>query len=334
MKTKFFFFAMFVSVVASAQTLNIEITTIDYAKKIATCDLSWTARNATHLSDVWVFVDYTEISGNAPTGVWKPAAITGATVTQNTTGSAVASTVSGNTRGVWIKSTTSGANFTGKIALQLNNVPAQFNACAYATDYPPNAQITSGSYINGTYTLKGTKPFIINGASTVHSSAYSAGRIISITDATRCPGYRCSLRDEAVGAVGCCPGLTAVGNYCRDLVADEASTYTCDGTNIEVKIACNNYATWSEAMEACVNMGWRLMSFAELQCLATAGKIINTYLSDGGDCQLNTECKSPNWWLNDCNGCRTTSTFLSFLDDNCIACLCGQYKSKYVCVRD
>ncbi|MDR2804754.1 MAG: hypothetical protein LBB85_03805, partial [Dysgonamonadaceae bacterium] len=62
MRTKIFFlFAMFVSIAASAQTLDIKITTIDYSKKIATCDLSWTGRNATHLSDVWVFVDYIEI---------------------------------------------------------------------------------------------------------------------------------------------------------------------------------------------------------------------------------------------------------------------------------
>ncbi|MDR1527722.1 MAG: hypothetical protein LBS46_08675, partial [Dysgonamonadaceae bacterium] len=125
MKTKIFFFAMLASVTASAQTMDIKIATINYSSKIATCNLSWTGRNATHLSDVWVFVDFIEISGNTTTGAWQPAAVTGATVTQQTTGNVTASTVSGNTRGVWIKSVTSGANFTGQITLQLSGVPAK-----------------------------------------------------------------------------------------------------------------------------------------------------------------------------------------------------------------
>jgi hypothetical protein len=197
MKQILFFFAMLASVATSAQTLSAKITKIDYATKIVTCDLSWTGRNTTHLSDVWVFVDYLEVSNTNTTitGSWAPAAITGATVTQNTTGSAVASTVSGNTRGVWVKSTTSGANFTGQVALQLSSVPAKFNACAYATDYPPN--VTAN---NGSYTFHGTLPFTLtaaDGATTqtipdkIIPTAVVTITPVTLTDRTGCPGVFC-----------------------------------------------------------------------------------------------------------------------------------------------
>jgi uncharacterized protein (TIGR02145 family) len=114
-------------------------------------------------------VDYIEISGNTTTGSWKPAAISGATVTQKTIGDATTSMVSGNTRGVWIKGVTSGANFTGQITLQLSDVPTKFNACAYATDYPPNVSGTTS------FTFKGTPPFIIK---------YSDGSTYSVTSKT------------------------------------------------------------------------------------------------------------------------------------------------------
>jgi hypothetical protein len=330
MRTKFFFLAMLASVAASAQTLNIKITAIDYTKKIATCDISWTGRDATHLSDVWVLVDYVEVSNNAPTGAWKQATITGATVTQNSTGTAAASTVAGNTRGVWIKSTTSGANFTGKIALKLSNIPAKFNACAYATDYPPNAQITSGSYSDGTYTLKGTKPFVINGTTTVNSNTYSAARINSITDTTQCPGYRCSLRDEAVGAIGCCTGLTAIGSYCRDLVADAASAYTCSGVTIEVKNSPGEITSYSAASSACAGISWRLPSAAEQACLIAQGRIQST------GCGSSNSWTGWDWWVMNGTNCRGGGTEAAPTTncDNCASCSCSKGNAHYFCVRN
>jgi hypothetical protein len=256
MKKTFFLFAMLASVTASAQTLNIQITKMDYSTKIATCDISWTGRNATHLSDVWVFVDYIEISGNAPAGSWQPAAITGATVTKNTTGNAAASIVSGNTRGVWVKSTTFGANFTGEVKLQLSSVPAKFNACAYVTDYPPNA----ASYNAGTYTLKGTKPFTITGNGVIQNGNKYVGTVInSLTDATGCPGG--IGRDEIHNGGTCAPGLTAVGGYCRDLTADVASSFT--GCGIEVK----STTIFGESTTLQCPIGWRFPNHAEITCM-------------------------------------------------------------------
>ncbi|MDR3350895.1 MAG: hypothetical protein LBN98_04540 [Prevotellaceae bacterium] len=368
MKKIFFLFAMLVSVTASAQTLDIKITTIDYAKKVATCDISWTGRDATHLSDVWVFVDYVEISGDALAGSWTPAAVTGATVTQNTTGNATVATVSGNTRGVWIKSVTSGANFTGQMALQLNGVPAKFNACAYASDYPPNAAITTAGY-----QLKGSPPFTItynNSSSTITANkTFALGCINVLTDATGCPGLvealsaptgsvngsRCNAgtvqisatppagctidwyttasgavtvangtgvttlttpsistttnyyaasrhlitgcvsssrrtvtatvmtgsgRDAAPNSCGCASGLTVVGGYCRDLVADKAKPITCyssTGGTLEVKSADEGRVKYVNR-NICPT-GWHVPSFAELRCIWAARSSLNLNLS-------------------------------------------------------
>jgi hypothetical protein len=274
MKKILFFSAMLVTVAANAQTMDINIATIDYSTKIAVCNLSWTARNATHLSDVWVFVDYIEISGNATTGSWQPAAITGATVTQKTTGNATASTVSDNTRGVWIKSVTSGANFTGQIALQLSSVSAKFNACAYATDYPPNA----ATYNAGTYTLKGTKPFTINNNVPVNDTKYS-GVINAITDATGCPGVL--GRDVPVNGATCAPGLTAVNGYCRDLVADGASV------KCGLEIISIGNISYSHLAPSYVTSGWRLPNYDEACCFGGGPGhwcIINNHTCHVPDC--------------------------------------------------
>jgi autotransporter translocation and assembly factor TamB len=257
MKKLFFLCTMLAGVAASAQTLSIKITQIDYSTQIATCDLSWTGCNDRHRSDVWVFADYIEISGNTTTGNWKPAAITGATVTKNTIGNATVSTVSGNTRGVWVKSVSSGANFTGQVALQLTGVPAKFNACAYATDFPPNA-----TNQNGTYTLKGTPPFIINGSATVTGRTYSGGTITTLTDATQCPGG--VPRDAAHDGADCAPNLTSVGSYCRDLVADDARSVPCSGSQIETRNNHDGSGTWTAA--PCPS-GWRLPTSNEAVCI-------------------------------------------------------------------
>jgi uncharacterized protein (TIGR02145 family) len=192
MRTILILFALFAGIPASAQTLNIKITTIDLSNKIVVCDLSWTGRSTTRLSNVWVFVDYIDISGNMSVNTWNPAAVTGATITRQTAGSATVSKVSGNTRGIWIKSVISGADFTGQIALQLSNVPAKFNACAYASDYPPNGKIE-----NGSYTLQGSPPFTLidaDGKTTQQVNGYkisiSVLKItpVTLTDVTGCPG--------------------------------------------------------------------------------------------------------------------------------------------------
>ncbi len=162
----------------SEAAVQVKSISADYANKRVTFALSWAAstRNATHLSKVWVLVDYQEVNSlNVPAGAWQRATVVSATSTNGT--------VSGNTgRGFFVQGT-DGA-FSSTITVTLSSVPAKFNWCATATDYPPNATIN----VNGGYTLHGTVPFTINGNTTVSARTYTGTCITSITDATGCPG--------------------------------------------------------------------------------------------------------------------------------------------------
>jgi archaellum component FlaF (FlaF/FlaG flagellin family) len=339
MKKIFFLLAMLANLAASAQRttpVTVANTKVDYSTKTVTFDLSWKGSDATHRDEVWVFVDIQPVTGANTLGSWSPATLVpGATTVTAGSGNQYSSlthtVVSGNTRGVWVKGTASNTTrtFAATVKVTLASAtPAKFNACAYVTDYPPNARITSGSYSSGTYTLKGTQPFVINGASTVNATTYSAARISSITDVTQCPGYRCSLRDEAVGAVGCCTGLTVIGSYCRDLVADAASSYTCNGVLIEVKNASGSRTTWSTANSQCNAIGWRLPSFNEVMCMYKAKKITGT------DCGNTGNWTGYDWWVNDCTQCRTATSTQILHKDNCNVCACGLYNAMYFCVRN
>ncbi|MDR0694007.1 MAG: hypothetical protein LBF81_01730, partial [Prevotellaceae bacterium] len=139
-----------------------------------------------------------------------------------------------------------------------------------------------------------------------------------------------SAQDEVVNSCGCASGLTKVGSYCRDLVADNAGAYTCNNVVIEVKNTCNNYTTWSSANSACTGIGWRLPTLDELKCLANSSVII--WSVGGGDCYKNTKCEGCDWWLQG-NGCRTVVN-QGYSCNNCSDCTCVQYNAKYFCVRN
>ncbi|MDR3134028.1 MAG: hypothetical protein LBU42_08435 [Prevotellaceae bacterium] len=232
MKKILFLFAMLASVAATAQTLNIQIAGIDYSTKIITCDLSWTGRNtANHLAKVWVFIDYRAVTNNVPTGNWQRAPVTGATVTQNAAGSATASTVSGNTSGVWVTGASAVDNFTGQVILQLDknaSLPEKFNACIYATDFPPGAYYTTP----GSVDFKGTLPFYITyndgSLATVTSPTNyppeSGKTITAVTDATACPGIVAAVTTSAV--TGANSDLT-----------DHSNVYVLNGSNSSAPIA-------------------------------------------------------------------------------------------------
>jgi hypothetical protein len=282
MKKFFFFFAMLASVAASAQRttpVTIANTKVDYATKIVTFDLSWKGNDATHRDEVWVFVDIRPIIGANTLGSWSPATLvpSATTVTAgsgNQYTSLTRTVVSGNTRGVWIKGTAANATrvFAATVKVTLaNGTPAKFNACAYATDYPPNA----ASYSGGIYTFKGTKPFIINGT-TVNSNTYTINKITSLTDVTGCPGG--IGRDVVHNGGTCLSHLTATGSYCRDLVADDASTYT--GCGIEIKASDQGTLTSFGGENYLCPTGWRYPTLSEGLCMATNFDKLN--LVDGG----------------------------------------------------
>ncbi|MDR3133194.1 MAG: hypothetical protein LBU42_04135 [Prevotellaceae bacterium] len=321
MKKIFFLLTMLASVAASAQVTYVEPVSATYTSQTVSFRVWWNAgsRDATHLSKVWVWVDYITVnSDNTTSGnSWTRAAVSAASPAASVTydGS--------NRQGFWLQGAS--GSYSATVTVKLNITASKFNWCAYVSDYPPNAKITTGTYNNGTYTLKGTQPFTINGSITVNANTYS-GSITSITDATQCSGYRCSLRDEAVGAIGCCAGLITLGSYCRDLAADAASTFSCSGVVIEVKNAPIGGSTWATANSACTNIGWRLPTFEEVLCMINQGKI--TFATGCGG------WKSHDWWTNNGPGCRTDA-YKTLQCEHCAGCgSCGNGYASGLCVRN
>ncbi|MDR2801661.1 MAG: hypothetical protein LBB31_00405 [Prevotellaceae bacterium] len=194
MKKTFFFFAMLASVAVNAQS-GVTVTPVSVTNKTVKFNVSWlnSSRTGRHNSKVWVFVDYRPIVNNAPSGDWVRAAISGTPTA--TSGTPTRETTTD--KGFWLQGTsgTSGTYNATVTATLSNDVPAQFNWCALASDCPPNV-----SYNNGTYTLHGTPPFKIiaaNGttAQTVTGTTITASALtvtpVTMTDKTECPWGFC-----------------------------------------------------------------------------------------------------------------------------------------------
>ncbi len=240
----------------------------DYKNKQVTIAITWTGCGgdaSSHRNTAWVFVDYRTVTNGVKSSTWNRATISAAS----------AGTVvnSGNNKGVWIY----GANNTTQtVTLTLNSIPAKYDWCAYATDYPPNI----GAANNGIYTLRGSLSFVVSG-NTI-AGKQTSDTVSSLTDATGCPGC-IAVRDFKITGsnvnIPCCPGLTKVGGingydaYCRDLTADNANSYT--GCNIEIKAQSAGVTSWTNTNALCdAANGWRWPTPDELRCMWQA----NDYL--------------------------------------------------------
>ncbi|MDR0694662.1 MAG: hypothetical protein LBF81_05125, partial [Prevotellaceae bacterium] len=162
MRTKFFFlFAMLVSVAASAQNVQVETISATYTSTpIVKFRVTWTgARTYRHNTKVWVFVDYRKVENNAPTGDWTRAAVTVTPAVHSTPTSTTATLVPSNDKGFWLHGVDGDYSATITVPLTLAVGVTQFSWCAYATDYPPNVVAHSSS----SYTLRGSRPFVVNG---------------------------------------------------------------------------------------------------------------------------------------------------------------------------
>ena len=266
MKKIFFFFAMLASVTASA-TVTVTPISTDYSAQKVTFKVEWTG--TAHNNRVWVWVDLCPVAGSTASTFQQ------AVISEATANSGSIATVSGNQRGFYVTTNPSTVTAT------LSNATGQFNWCVYGSDYPPNAT----SYNAGTYTLKGTPPFVITGNGTIQDDNKYVGTVInSLTDATGYPGG--VGRDIVHNGGTCAPGLTAVGSYCRDLVADNAWAVPCSAVAdrfIETKKSSAGTATWANR-NICPS-GWHVISKAEAACTCAAGYDISTWLqySGGGD---------------------------------------------------
>jgi hypothetical protein len=198
MKQFFFFVAMLISVATSA-TVTVTPMSVNYATKQVTFKVEWSGTPAPANNRVWVWVDLCPVIGTSPSTFKK------AVISEPTGSGVVDGTLNG--RGFYVN--INGATITAK----LDNADGKFNWCAYGSDFPPNAIETSG-----TYTLKGSPPFIITtSAGTVqeNSKTFSGGTITALTDATGCPGVLCGNQGENPGILACCAqGLTICDGVC------------------------------------------------------------------------------------------------------------------------
>jgi hypothetical protein len=246
MKQFFFLFAMLANITASA-TVTITPLSVNYNTQQVTFKVEWTGTPVNNC--VWVWVDLCPVVGSTA-GTFQQAVISAASATIGSI-----ATVSGNQRGFYVTTNPS------TVIATLSNASGKFNWCAYGSDYPPNAT----SYNAGTYTLRGSPPFIITGNGTIQDGNKYVGTVInSLTDATGYPGG--VWRDQPNNGGTCAPSLTSVGGYCRDLVADEAFVVT----NYEVK-----YATWggpSVNNDGCP-AGWTAASIYTISQWITNGYI-------------------------------------------------------------
>jgi hypothetical protein len=146
--------------------------------------VSWTATSSTPYNNkIWVIADYVKVEGASTVAPWSRATVTA--VSKTAGAGTVSAAPEANNLGFWI--TTPGGNGSATVTATLG-LPAgvaQFNWCAYAFDYPPNATVKAG----GGYDLHGTPPFTVNGEKLAGGvTTFGAGTCItSITDATDNP---------------------------------------------------------------------------------------------------------------------------------------------------
>ncbi|MDR1681087.1 MAG: hypothetical protein LBS12_04795, partial [Prevotellaceae bacterium] len=192
-----FFSALFLSLSIAWGQGSVHVSNLSQttgATPTLTFDISWTAppsATPNHRDSIWLFADYRIVNADGSTGAWTPASITVAMITSGA-GTLITSTLPG--RGFFLDGHgLATLNTTIRVTLDAP-VNERFNACVYASDWPPNATLNAG----GGYTLKGTTPFIINNTITENTHTFAPGTCVTdITDATGCPGF---VRNTAFAA--------------------------------------------------------------------------------------------------------------------------------------
>ncbi len=223
----------------AANCVSVHSVSANYATKAVTFTLTWSGCNgADHLYKAWVFVDYQAITGTTR-GAWAPATIVGTPAVSN------GAYAVGNSRGFYV----TGVNGqTATVTVTLGGVPAQFNWCAYATDYPPNATINAA----GGYTLHGTAPFTVNGTTLgAGVRTYSGACITSITDPTGCPGLipaTPTVSTTNPAAVCANSGVTLTANVSGGTTT--ANTYTWNIGGATTTTTTNTFAVPAASITA------------------------------------------------------------------------------------
>ncbi len=155
----------------AASCVSVKQVSANYATKQVTFDVVWSTCTGTHNYKTWIIVDYRTVNANGTKGAWTRATVSGTSI----------GTLVSASKGVWV---TGSASKTQRVTLTLSGMPARYDWCANALDYPPQAIMS-----NGTYTLKGTPPFTINGSTTLGANVktYTGACVTSVTDVTNNP---------------------------------------------------------------------------------------------------------------------------------------------------
>ncbi|MDR3134363.1 MAG: hypothetical protein LBU42_10175, partial [Prevotellaceae bacterium] len=163
----------------SAQ-VSVSNMATDYPASKVSFTVTWTAQP--HNDQIWVIVDYIKVQDASTAGnTWKRALVTA--VARNS-GTGSAATVTGQ-RGFWLHTSGSSGSANVTATLSLDSGVQQYNWCAYALNYPPEAKIKA----EGGYDLYGTPPFTVNGTTLLAgNTTFGPGTCItSLTDATDNP---------------------------------------------------------------------------------------------------------------------------------------------------
>ncbi|MDR0668381.1 MAG: hypothetical protein LBF90_07180, partial [Prevotellaceae bacterium] len=198
-----------------------QLSVVDGAAPALVFHAGWTTASTqpNNRDTVWLFADVRTVNPDGTSGSWTPARITGATITAGN-GSIISGTLPG--RGFFLDGhgfDPLDATITVTLAAPLNT---PFNACVYASDYPPNATEGAGHYV-----LHGTPPFVVNGTDTVSNTQY-AGCIDALTDATGCPGL--IPAKPVVAAFTASPDAVCIGDTVTlAATVDGATEYRFDG---------------------------------------------------------------------------------------------------------
>jgi hypothetical protein len=238
MKKNLFFFAMLASLAASA-TVTVTPISTDYPNKKITFKVAWSGTATPYDNRVWVWVDFCPITGTTPATSFSTATVSNPTITGGN-----GSTATLTARGFFI--VYSSATNTGTtVTATLSNAPAgKFNWCAYGSDMPPNATVKAA----GGYTLRGTKPFTINGIPNINTNTFGAGTCItSITDPTGRPdGFATpALTLTSPNSPSTCSGGTVTLSVTASGGTTTPMTYTWTIGGSPYTNNTNNYTTTS-----------------------------------------------------------------------------------------
>jgi hypothetical protein len=321
MKQFFFLFAILISVATNAQSgVTVKSVSANYGNKTVTFTVSWAAgsRDATHLSKVWVWVDYQPVTDPDATGTW-----TRATIANPSPGTVAPET----DKGFWLQGNS--GSYSATVTVQLTNVPSKFNWCAYASDYPPN--VTAN---NGSYTFHGTLPFTLtaaNGTTTQTISnktvATSAVTItpITLTDQTGCPGVFCIYTgtDLYIDATHLCQQRTVGAKNWETYIKDSRDnqiyriTQFSDGSwwfASDLAIAtnrygiCNGISFYAGSNKPACPTGWSYPSIAQIRTRAYRNNdqwSNETLYGTGIPCVGTTSCSANRFDLNASDGVNT-----------------------------